>query len=86
MQSGLSTGMNTSAWHAVQLCGLVLGNPIIWSWDPVVVVALILAGPYLSYLEQQRELLQHLKILKKMTKWDFEQEIEGLKDIWKAGC
>lgn len=85
IQSRAAKGINTASWHAVQICGLALSNPILWSWDPVAVAALLFVGPLLSYSEQQVELLLHLKLLRRTTGWNFDQEIHDLQQFWKSG-
>jgi hypothetical protein len=84
--SQFAKSLNTAPWHAVQLCGLALSNPILWSWDPIAVASLLLAGSFISYSEQQTELLQHLKQLRMTTGWIFDQEIQDLEVFWKADC
>jgi hypothetical protein len=78
--------VNTAAWHAVQVCGLSLSNSILWSWDPLVVAALLLAGSFVSYSEQQQELMEHLIFLKRMTGWGFDLEIQNLETLWNTAC
>ena len=77
-------GLRTETWHAVQLCGLSLSNTILWNWDPVIVAALLYAGPLLSYAGQQKELLLHLVVLRKTTGWLIEEEIHRLEEFWKV--
>ncbi|CZR69836.1 uncharacterized protein PAC_19736 [Phialocephala subalpina] len=79
-------GLRTASLYAVQICGLSLSNPLVWSWDPVVVASLLAAGPLLSYSEQQGELLEHLKRLSFITGWKFGQELQDLEDVWKFAC
>ena len=37
-------GLKTIPWHGVQTGGLTLRNHLLWSWDLVVIAALICAG------------------------------------------
>lgn len=76
--------LKTAPWRAVQLCGLSLSNAVLWSWDPVVVAALIFAGSLLTYAGQQTELSEHLQKLEKMTGWVLKQDIEKLEEFWKV--
>jgi hypothetical protein len=86
IEHGAVTKLKTAPWYAVQICGLSLSNPEIWSWDPLIVAALLFAGSFLSYSEQQLELMEHMEALREMTGWRFEQEIQGLQEFWSAGC
>ena len=78
--------LKTTPWYAVQICGLSSSNPTLWSWDPLIVAALLFAGSFLSYSERQLELMEHSKVLRQMTGWMFEQEIQDLEEFWKTGC
>lgn len=77
--------LKTTTWHAVEICGLSMSNPLFWSWDPVVVAALIPAGPTLSYAAQQKELLEHLRRLEKLTGWAIRKALQDLEDNWRIG-
>lgn len=77
--------LKTTTWHAVEVCGLSLSNPLLWSWDPIVVAALIRAGLSLSYVSQQEELFAHLRRLESLTGWILENELRDLKEFWKMG-
>ena len=76
--------LKTAPWYAVQLCGMSLSNNELWSWDPVIISALIFAGSFLSYAGQQTELLKHLRTLEKMTGWLFKKEIQELGELWES--
>jgi hypothetical protein len=80
-----STCLKTIPWHAVNLCGISKSNRLAYSWDPIVVIALLYAGKSLSYRGQQNEMLQHFKALADLTGWKMRQEIQRLKELWKAG-
>lgn len=71
-----------ATWHAVRICGLSLSNPILWSWDPVVVAALMHAGCMLSHAGQQKDILEHLRRLEKLTGWEFGQNLKELEEFW----
>ena len=75
--------LKAATWYAVQICGLSLSNSLLWSWDPLIVAALLFAGPFLSYSKQQLELMEHLEALRKMTGWIFEEEMRELGHAWK---
>lgn len=74
----------TTTWHAVQICGLSMSNNILWSWDPVVIAALLHAGQSLSYGAQQKELLLHLRRLEETTAWKIGGEVDQLVAFWRA--
>jgi hypothetical protein len=80
----MSTKLKTTTWHAVQICGLSISNNVLWSWDPVVVAALLHTGQYLSYGPQQTELLRHLRRMEVTTAWKFGREIGQLQDFWRV--
>lgn len=80
----MSSRLKTTTWHAVHVCGLSMSNNILWSTDPVVVAALLHAGPSLSYVAQQIELLRHLRRLEKTTGWKFGGEVVQLEEFWRA--
>jgi hypothetical protein len=50
------------------------------------VAALLFAGSFLSYSEQQLELMERLEVMRQMTGWMFEEEIQDLEEFWKTGC
>ncbi|KAG9235733.1 hypothetical protein BJ875DRAFT_458272 [Amylocarpus encephaloides] len=77
-------GLKTAAWHAVQLCGLSISNNMAWSWEPVVMAALVFSGPFLSYGGQHGELAGHLRGLDRMTGWQVEREVERLERFWRC--
>lgn len=60
-----SSHLKTPTWHAVQICGICMGNNAQWSYDPTILAALIYAGRLISYQEQKRELLEALQVLVK---------------------
>ena len=76
--------LETTTWHAVQICSLSMSNNILWSWDPVVVAALLHSGRSLSYGAQQDELLRHLRLLEETTMWKIGSEIDRLENFYKA--
>ncbi|KAH8676474.1 hypothetical protein BGZ60DRAFT_402691 [Tricladium varicosporioides] len=72
--------MKTETWHALQICSLSLSNKLLWSWDPVIIAALLHCGRLLSYSAQQEELIEHLRKLQLTTGWEFQAaigELEG---------
>jgi hypothetical protein len=80
-----SACLKTIPWHSVQLCGISKSNRLAWSWDPIVVAALLYAGKFLSYCGQQSEMVQLLQDLSELTGWKTRKEIEKLKEFWNAG-
>lgn len=78
--------LRAAPWLAVQLCGLSLSNTVVWSWDPVVVSALLFAGSFLTYVGQQMELSAYLRRLERMTGWILKQDIQRLEEFWKSSC
>lgn len=61
-----------------------MSNNVLWSWDPLVVVALLHSGQSLSYGAQQMELLRHLRRLEETTAWKFDGEVDRLEEFWRA--
>ncbi|KAH9223010.1 hypothetical protein DL95DRAFT_440743 [Leptodontidium sp. 2 PMI_412] len=84
-QTALLQSLKTETWHAVQICSLALSNRVIWSYDPVVIAALLLAGRMLSYEAQQQELIRFLRTLRVVTSWVFDAEIAELEEAWEDG-
>lgn len=84
INDGATRSLKTAPWRAVQLCGLSLSNSTLWSWDPVIIAALIFAGSCLTYSGQQTELLEHLRVLEKMAGWNLRRNIQELEEFWKA--
>lgn len=80
----MNSKLKTTTWHAVQISGLSMSNNILWSWDPVVVTALLYTGQSLSYKAQQMELLRHLRRLEETTAWKFGSEVDQLEDFWRS--
>jgi hypothetical protein len=80
----LANNLKTITWHAVQICGLSMSNNILWSWDPVIVAAILYAGQALSYPAQQIELLRYLRELEETTAWKFSDEVSELQELWRV--
>ncbi|KAE9379182.1 hypothetical protein N431DRAFT_540827 [Stipitochalara longipes BDJ] len=80
-----STCLRTVVYHSVHLCGISKSNRLAWSWDPILVAALLFASKFLSYRGQQIEILQHLKELTGLTGWRTSKEIDRLQEHWRVG-
>ena len=80
-----STCLRTIVYHSVYFCGISKSNRAAWSWDPIVVAALLHAGRFLSYRGQQTELLQHLKELAELSGWKTGKEMDKLQEHWRVG-
>jgi hypothetical protein len=77
--------LKTIPLHAVYLCGISTSNRLTWSWDPITVTTLLYAGKSLSYIKQQEGLLGHLGLLRNLTGWKMDNEIQKLSSLWKSG-
>ncbi len=59
----------TPTWHAVQICGICIGNNASWSYDPTILAALVYASRFISYQEQKQELQEFLRTFVKVDSW-----------------
>lgn len=73
--------LRKDTWHAVQICWLSSSNSILWSWNPVVIAALVYSGPFTTYSGQQHDLLEHLPMLEKASEWILDHKIRKLLEV-----
>lgn len=76
--------LKTPTWHAVQICGLCVGNNAHWSWDPTILAALVYSGRFISYHEQREELLEFLRLVMEGTGWKIDQEVDEMVTGWRS--
>jgi hypothetical protein len=79
-----SSHLKTPTWHAVQICGICIGNNAQWSYDPTILAALIYAGRLISYQEQKKELLDVLRVLVKGSGWQVGGAIDEMIEWWRV--
>jgi hypothetical protein len=78
-----SSHLRTPTWHAVQLCGICIGNNAHWSYDPTILAALTYVGRLISYQEQRKELLEFLQVMSKASGWQVGEAIDDMIEQWQ---
>lgn len=79
-----SSHIKHPTWHAVQICGICIGNNSQWSYDPTILASLIYAGRFISYWEQKKELLGILKSFSKDSGWQVCSAVDDLVERWQV--
>ncbi|KAH7034574.1 uncharacterized protein B0I36DRAFT_360085 [Microdochium trichocladiopsis] len=69
-------------WHARRICGIALNNDLRECWDPCLVSSLVLAAKRMSHEDQHRTILNGLRRIGSLTKWDVSRYETILQAEW----
>lgn len=78
--------LGSDCWHAQKIAGMAVWNHFKEQFDPLFVVALLLAAEKMTHESQQMALLGAFRDIEREMGIVLDDEITRLKNIWQSSC
>ncbi|KAJ5915862.1 hypothetical protein N7454_011003 [Penicillium verhagenii] len=80
--ASLRSATMSPLWHAQRICSIALNNERRECWDPCLLASFITAAQRMTHETQQQEILLGLSRIRKVTGWNVDGLLHGLKESW----
>jgi len=78
-----SSSSMSSLWHVHRICGIAIHNDSPATWDPCLVVSLLVAAQTVTHKSQQAAIINALETAQRLTGWNVSRHIEDLRNEWR---
>ncbi|KAF1916614.1 hypothetical protein BDU57DRAFT_516825 [Ampelomyces quisqualis] len=82
---GSNSSSMSKLWHGHRICGIAIQNDQPTTWDPSLLASLIVAARTVTHRSQQAIIVQTLKKVQDLTRWNISGSIEDLTREWRLG-